>query len=383
MSHYDVAIIGGGISGLYCSLKLSHLNVILIEENDYFGGRLKTNDSPHFEIGAGRFNENDKILCKLLRLYNMTFIPISSKFDYIDKKDGIIPHSQEYYDYLLKKVTSYNCEKFREITFYKHCVNKLGKEKAEHILTLHGYSGDIKPINAYDAINLFNYKEGKYFIVKEGFSELCKRMLSTMKITKLLNHKVSTIKRVDELFQVDHIFAKMVIFAIPPKCLNFPILKPLFPLFQSVETIPLLRIYAQYPEPYWFNGLKTMVTDDISKRIIPLQNGLIMIVYADGANILPFVKNGKVKNDSEIKKMIKDELNHLFPTISIPSTKYFKSFLWDVGYHSWKSKYNSHKVMNTLSNIDGIYICGEAFSTKQGWIEGALLSADKVVKSIL
>jgi len=101
MGHYDIAIIGGGIAGLYCALKLSHLKVILFEENDYFGGRLKTNDSPHFEIGGGRFNEDDKMLCKLLHHFNMTFIPLSKNIDYIDKKDGLIPHAQEYYYHLL------------------------------------------------------------------------------------------------------------------------------------------------------------------------------------------------------------------------------------------------------------------------------------------
>ncbi len=35
---YDIAIIGGGISGLYCALKLSFSHkVILFEKNDYLG----------------------------------------------------------------------------------------------------------------------------------------------------------------------------------------------------------------------------------------------------------------------------------------------------------------------------------------------------------
>lgn len=390
MSHshsYDVAIIGGGIAGLYCALKLSPtLKVILFESNDYFGGRIKTNVNPHFEIGAGRFNEDHVLFCKLLREFNLTFIPLSSNTDYIDKIDGPIPYATKYLKHLLKQVTINNSEKMRDITFYQHCVNTLGKEKADYIVNIHGYIGDIKDINAYDGINMHKKKVGQYFVVKEGFGELCKRMVNKMnipKINKLLNHNVSSVKREGDLFRVDHVLAKKVIFAVPPKHLTFPILKPLYPLFESVESIPLLRIYANYPEK-WLQT--TTVTDDVSRRIIPIHDGLIMIAYADGEHVKPFMKNGKLgklKNNSELKKIISEELDNLFPNIKIPQPNYFKAFLWDIGYHSWKAKYNSHKVINTLFSIDGIYICGEAFSLNQGWVEGALTSADNIVKSIL
>lgn len=383
MSPYDIAIIGGGIAGLYCALKLSRsLKVVIFEENDYFGGRLKTNVSPHFEIGGGRFNEDDKLLCELLHQFNMTFIPLSPKIDYIDKEDGLIPHAKEYYEHLLKIVTARNSEKMRGITFYQHCVNVVGKERADHIINIHGYIDDMKQFNAYDAINMYK-KVGRYFVVKEGFGELCKRMISQMKITKVLNHKVSDIKRIGDHFQVDDVLAKKVIFAVPPKYLKFPILKSFFPLFDSVKSSPLLRIYAQYPKPYWFNGFNSMVTDDVSRHIIPIRDGLIMIAYADGEYIKPFMKNGKLKKTNELKKIISDELNNLFPKLHIPAPTYFKTFLWEVGYHAWKSKYKSNQIIKDLSGMDGIYICGEAFSLKQGWIEGALLSAEHTVKSIL
>ena len=125
-----------------------------------------------------------------------------------------------------------------------------------------------------------------------------------MKITKLLNHNVS-VKREGELFRVDHVLAKKVIFAVPPKHLNFPILKPLYPLFESVESIPLLRIYANYPESLLKN---VTITDDVSRRIIPIHDGLIMIAYADGEHIKPFMKNGKLKKNSELKSLFQKSL---------------------------------------------------------------------------
>jgi len=377
---YDIAIIGGGIAGLYCALKLSPtLKIILFESNDYFGGRIKTNDSPHFEIGAGRFNEHHVLFSGLLKEYKLTLIPLSSKMEYIDKIEGPVAHAEEYYEYLLKKITSHNSEKMREITFYQHCINELGKEAADHIINIHGYIGDMKYINAYDGIMMHKKNKGKYFVAKEGFSELCRRMLHDMKITKLLNHTVSVVKREGEMFRVDNVLAKQVIFAVPPKYLTFPILKPLYPLFEAVESFPLLRIYAKYPEAWLKN---VIVTDAVSRRMIPIHDGLIMIAYADGEHIKPFLNNGKLKKNSEIKKIISEELNHLFP-INIPPPTYFKAFLWDIGYHSWKANYHSHNIIKKLFGLQGIYICGEAFSLNQGWVEGALTSAEHVVKSIL
>ena len=43
---YDIIISGGGISGLYCAYKLllnnPYYKILLIEKNNYLGGRIKT-----------------------------------------------------------------------------------------------------------------------------------------------------------------------------------------------------------------------------------------------------------------------------------------------------------------------------------------------------
>jgi len=47
------------------------------------------------------------------------------------------------------------------------------------------------------------------------------------------------------------------------------------------------------------------------------------------------------------------------------------------GWHTWNSGVCSWEVMEKLQNpCQGMFICGEAFSTEQGWIEGALKSAE-------
>ena len=61
---YDILIIGGGISGLYNYVRLinSYRKVLLLEKNDYFGGRIYQykdtilSEKYEFPAGAARFN---------------------------------------------------------------------------------------------------------------------------------------------------------------------------------------------------------------------------------------------------------------------------------------------------------------------------------------
>jgi monoamine oxidase len=64
---YDYIIIGGGISGLYCALNLH--NCLLLESNDYLGGRILTNKKPHNEKCECKKYVNSGICLKCKRQY--------------------------------------------------------------------------------------------------------------------------------------------------------------------------------------------------------------------------------------------------------------------------------------------------------------------------
>ena len=61
MEHYDTIIVGAGIVGLYCALRLSqYQKVLIIDKNSYLGGRISTFNEKIdgkpviYEEGAGR-----------------------------------------------------------------------------------------------------------------------------------------------------------------------------------------------------------------------------------------------------------------------------------------------------------------------------------------
>jgi monoamine oxidase len=106
-----------------------------------------------------------------------------------------------------------------------------------------------------------------------------------------------------------------------------------------------------------------------------------MIAYTE--KIEPFVHKGRPLPKKELKKKIKEELKHMFPFLSIPDPEWLEAYLWDTGYHAWKPGVHSGLVQKEINHLSpGLFFCGEAFSTRQGWVEGALETAVRVVHQL-
>ena len=70
-THFDIVIVGGGISGLFLAYKLceTKLNILLIEKGKSLGGRIVTIEKEGilYEAGAARFNETHTKLISLIK----------------------------------------------------------------------------------------------------------------------------------------------------------------------------------------------------------------------------------------------------------------------------------------------------------------------------
>lgn len=70
---YDIIILGGGIAGLYTAYKIlqvsSHSKILILEKENYLGGRIYTFRNKHMEVdaGAGRFNDKHTLLIELIK----------------------------------------------------------------------------------------------------------------------------------------------------------------------------------------------------------------------------------------------------------------------------------------------------------------------------
>jgi len=258
----------------------------------------------------------------------------------------------------------------------------MSPSQVEQLRQEFGYYSEFEVMNAYDAVDMLQRAlSGKFIVVKEGLSELVRRM--SKHVNYKLNHKVDTVHLTSDGVVVDGRPAKRVIFAIPPKALrHFHILPP--KLLHSVAPLALLRVYAAYDSP-WAEGLLAQTTTSWLRHIIPISPTVVMVSYVEGADTEPFrTQRGELRSQTRLNHEVHAELRRIFPDRNIPDPVHFKAYLWTEGGHAWLPHINSDAVaQQILHPRPHVYICGEAFSHKQAWVEGALETASQVQKLIL
>lgn len=140
---------------------------------------------------------------------------------------------------------------------------------------------------------------------------------------------------------------------------------------------PLTRIYATYPDTTWF-GSKKLVTDSPLRYIIPVSSTTLMISYTDG----PDTKTYRGLKGAALQTAIQRDLRRLFPERTIPEPTWIEAYEWSDGTTFWKpgsydpAQQGKAMLQPKPSAMPNLFVCGESFSEKQAWIEGALEHAE-------
>ncbi len=166
-------------------------------------------------------------------------------------------------------------------------------------------------------------------------------------------------------------------------------LRPSWPPLRHLGVAKLLRIYAVFPKDRssgkpWFAGMPKTVCAGPLRYVIPISEdqGTIMISYTDGADTVPFwaaADGGNVPAlTAHIMRLVRASFGR-----HIPNPTFLKAHPWTVGSTYWKPGNYEVDAVIAKSRIygDGIYVCGESFSHDQAWIEGALESAEGLLKA--
>lgn len=418
--YYDILIVGAGLAGLHCALRLSKkypsYKIAICESYGYIGGRVVSYSPKDFpsitwENGAGRIHSSHSHILQYLKDYNLTLVPISDTNAFLDSKTKAISYNtwNSFSKSILKSISKLNPSILESYTL-SQILEKLHLSSA--FLLHFPYFSEIFTLRADIALNSLQneFSSSSYnkpfFVVKEGLGTLIKHITKTLKsrnVTFLLNHTCISLDKQSEAFfhvkssKSKEKSTKKISFQKCILAVHSTALKSIFPfsklsILKYLSMEPLLRVYSIFPSspcPAWFSNLPKMSTDSPLRYIIPIDpnSGVIMISYTDGKdakNLMSILdsKDGELK----LQEFIMKEIRSLFPTLTIPDPLFFKFHPWYDGCTYWTpGSYSpsvlSESFMNPLpKSHPNVYICGESYSLKQAWMEGAVEHAESMLK---
>ena len=418
---YDVAILGGGISGLYLAYNLLKRNskesVVVVEKGRELGGRVETYQDKWMsvEAGAGRIHNGHSLTLNLIRELGLgsKLVEINNNIRFV-REDGSFetpPHID-----IMSRVAAASKKMSKASLIGKSLleVSKevVGEDAALAALASFGYTTEFLKMNAYDAIALMGIiaKPQKYFVLGGGLSQVIERLkerLLSMGCQFETGREVVRIgKGEGELYTIfcdkgGPIQSSRCVCTFPVEDVlrlrvsglgEFTEWKRI--LRASVYGGSLCRIYSVFPQRDkeqkeakgpWFAGLGKMTMKNDVRMIIPIdeEKGVVMISYTDGAIANRWARMESEKGIREVNQRLKELIDERLD-ISIPMPKHTRVFYWSNGVGYWKVGADSATVEKRATNgFHGLYFCGENYSAKnQQWVEGALDTAELVCRKI-
>ena len=397
MKLYDYIIIGGGISGLYSlhllNKKNKDLKILLIEKEDYLGGRILNKDfhDTNIKLGAGIAKADNKHLLKLLKLLKLKYFKGEGEKKIVDPD-----FNREYHFRIIKKIkdTVKNLKssniKYSHLTVKQFLKRYLTQKEFQSYTTHLQYAEYLDGDVDYYINNDPMYDDnviGPYSVFYVNWDELIEKVLENSKESQIkLNCSCQTIRKKENYFVIDtekkRYYAKKVICGVTINVFD-RITKPLrFVRYSKyVGSIPFSRIYSYHRKGHNFISKNTgsfniMFNKNRLHKIITYNDKILMASYTNGENS-DFWK--RIKSKSKMLNMVETELKKIIPTTNKVNDIIFK--YWKEGVHYYrplKSLRLNSLIKKLQMPIKNFYVVGEMLSNGQGWVDGAIESVDKV-----
>lgn len=386
MLQNEIDIIGGGISGLYLALLLSshtHIKINVYEKQPSFGGRIRTEydkeDKVLFETGPWRIHPTHKLMLSLVHTLGLEKTEIWQKI-----------HNQ----YRLKD-TKPNKELKNTVTeFQKNCYDD--SIEFANLKMLHsGY--DLLSQRA-NGTSSYSYKPSaenldRFFVLKDGFSSVIKNIVTHLEncpqVSLFPNHRVTdvcyenkvytihaVVRKKNEFFQ-KKIRSKCVIIASPPTVIENWRSLTLFPNTSMVSSLPLMHIYGKLEKQELWNleNTKEIVRAPLCQIIAStFENRWFQMSYTSG-RLAMMMENLRLRGTVFFEKYLRSE----FQKFRNSKVTQIKPYFWRNAVHYWNPNLASSEtnmmdrcIQPHRRKYPNLYWVGEAISTKQGWMEGAL-----------
>jgi len=420
--YYDVIIVGSGMSGLYSAYKIKKIQptckLLILEKYKkiWVGGRTSNYDFYGTKVvtgaGIGRKDTNP-LLIKLMNEMKIPFKKTTSVMEY----SKLLKHHSEFdvvkIINLLKQYYNKNPDKYKLYTFKEFAKQILGDLKYKLFTIYAGYT-DYENADVYETLYNYGMDDNKggwpklYIPWKELVHHICdyidykniKFSSNVIEITKISDSDSdSDHESVDNkepcLFEIktengDIYYSNKVIVAttITGIMKLVPGASMRNSIYQQIHGQPFLRLYAKFDRKSTellknYISEYTIVPGPLQK-IIPINKdkGVYMIAYSDNECAL-YLKNhlkDTLENRKLYEKLVEESLGIINHSLKILA---LKDFYWPIGTHYFEPLhgFNSREefIYKAQHPVNGMLVVGEAVSTYQGWVEGALESVETAV----
>lgn len=411
--HYEVVVVGGGMGGLYTAHQLLNKynfkseDVVVLESRQWVGGRLITTNQegtdgkePKFNDFAWRIGETNSMMLQLAKEFDVELV------------EQFTPPPDPLEENKLNNVwdTSPRVENKPPLSSFSAAALE-STSLADQQDRESGYAGRTAQISfpgeSHGSQHCFA-PAGMHAFPEAVSKTLPDRMVK-------LYHRAADVEKLDDgTYKVTvchshgydytekYYICKQVVLAVPPfQARTFSVAKDMQPALFAVYERRLGHIYVQC-KPGAVKVPDRSTDSDRIYRMIP-DNILQQLVSGDyGHNVfqagyacdrfervwreLQFQGNDVV--NEEVRKQIA-KISGIDPALADQIEKAFVRILfvhrWQVEAHvngKTKQELSLQAITPNPVRLPGLFLVGEAFSSEQGWTEGAVMTASKAAELI-
>uniref|UniRef100_A0A6C0DHQ2 Amine oxidase domain-containing protein n=1 Tax=viral metagenome TaxID=1070528 RepID=A0A6C0DHQ2_9ZZZZ len=399
---YDLVIVGAGVAGLTVGLETLKKNpsckILIVEQYDYVGGRVLTHHqgSLSWEAGAGRIGNDHVLTHELIKRYGLKTYPIGNSDGSLYIRDGTVQQNPftDLLATMLLPLSELPPSVLATHTLAELMTEVYGPKKAAEYYNMFPYWSEIHTLRADLAIHSFQTEFGSkatYSVIAGGFSQIATGLAADFKRLGGKFQFKTTVSRLEKDAQGfiicsdrPDILCRACVLAIPSVAVKKIGGLQAIPALTRLAMEPLVRMYAVFKDKDWLKDLTKIVSDSRVRYTIPIsaEKGIVMISYTDGADAHYWIKFRKEKGEDAVKDAVMKGIRKLLPDKDIGEPTEFVIHPWSNGCTYWlPGSYDPVAVLkDSLNPGPNLFVCGESFSMRQAWVEGALESALTLLK---
>lgn len=422
-SQCDIAIIGGGVSGLYAADRLHQLlpnhTVRIFERTNAVGGRILseplTTLQEHVDLGAGRYNARRHL--RLHKLIGELGIPCAP-FDY-----DIAPFQNGLFDSTREKIREL-CKELR--CFFEECTPKdqecwsfwegasryLGDIKSAFIIAASGYDSLRNPklpfkhgmdilLNHPETSSLASDVRDEWLAPMNGFQSVPERLASNLarvcpiefhcslraiqplpagsRSDMRLHFESAVGKKIVETKQVIHASSLHDFLQVDGCRLSAAIAR-------NIVDVPLIKGCVEYEVPWWQSmdiAGRCFTNSSPFRKVYFPRRSPYLLIYADGeaAIALRELAQDRDRALKQFESVIRNAIPFdLLDGIGAQPVGQRWQF-WERGISFWDGGLNLFPD-DMWSYAPNIHVCSDLFTEHVGWVEGGIVSAEAAVSRV-